>query len=82
MDEETSLVDGFRPMMRRLLSVSHKGGQSESKEVIWVGKNLTTKKGISGNSDDRNEASSEIPVTAFGEMQFKGATRRAKSKVS
>ena len=81
MGEETSFVDGYRPMMR-LFSVSRKGGQIENKEARWVGKNLTTKKDTSDSSDDRNEASSEVPVTAFGEMQFKGATRRAKSKVS
>ena len=81
MDEETSFVDGFRPMMR-LFSVSRKGGQTESKETRWVGKNLTTKRNTSDSSDDKNKTSSEVPVTAFGEMQFKGATRRAKSKVS
>ena len=81
MGEERSFMDDFRPMMR-LYSVSCKGGQTENKEARWVGKNLTTKKNTSDSSDDKNETSSEVPVTAFGEMQFKGATRRAKSKVS
>ena len=53
----------------------------ETKEVRWVLNNLQTKLDLKEDLVDR-AANLETSVESFGEIDFKGATRRAKSKVS
>ena len=55
---------------------------SQSEEVKWVLNNLKTKpEPNSGDSVDGATVDGTI-VRAFGEIEFQGATRRARSKVS
>lgn len=54
----------------------------ESKEVRWVLGHLKTKPELKPEDSVDAAEKDDAPVTAFGEIEFKGATRRAKSKVS
>ena len=54
----------------------------ESKEVRWVVNHLKTKPELEPEDSVDGAEKDYAPVTAFGEIESKGATRRAKSKVS
>ena len=60
---------------------SGKSKSRETKEVRWVLNSLKTKLDL---KEDLVEGATnlETSVESFGEIEFKGATRRAKSKVS
>lgn len=54
----------------------------QSEEVRWVKKHLRTKPEPREGDAVDGALKDEVPVTAFGEIEFNGATRRTKSKVS
>ena len=54
----------------------------ESEEVRWVKEHLRTKPEPKQGDKVDGATKDEVPVTAFGEIEFKCATRRTKSKVS
>ena len=56
--------------------------KKESKEVTWVLKHLRTKPEVKSQDSVDGATENEVTVRAFGEIEFKGATKRAKSNVS
>lgn len=54
----------------------------QSQEVRWVKEHLRTKPEPREGDAVDGALKDEVSVTAFGEIEFNGATRRTKSKVS
>ena len=76
-----SLARLLRPR-NRYAALKKKMKLLESKEVRWVVGHLKTKAELKPENSVDGAPVDDAPVTAFGEIEFKGATRRARSKVS
>ena len=66
----------------RFTTLSEKVKLLQSEEVRWVKEHLRTKPEPKQGDKVDGATKDEVPVTAFGEIEFKCATRRTKSKVS
>ena len=65
----------------KITGSSGKSKSCETNKVRWVLNNLRTKLDLKEDLVD-GAADLETSVESFGEIEFKGATRRTKSKVS
>lgn len=66
----------------RFTALKEKVKLLRSEEVRWVTEHLRTKPEPNQGDQVDGATTDEVPVTAFGEIEFKCATRRTKSKVS
>ena len=56
--------------------------KKKSKELQWIMENLKTKPEVKSKDSIDGATVNESAIRAYGEIEFKGATKRAKSKVS